>query len=276
MAVLSKSTLLGWFDFGAPPITQFLNASNTYVGATDGTLIVWLAWPELHSPIDLATAGLIKDGPIGRYSYGRYLEQRSASFDYLYTYGDANQIAHYARAAWTMAVVFRPRVVNINQVLVSKRNSNSSQATRFSMRLKLSSTTLQGACASATTQDEVSIASAVTAGNTYIAYMSKTDGAALNIGIKQVDSGSWLTATSLTPFVTVLWSASYNMFINCQNTAAGGANIEWFGNVDYNQVCWWYSALTPAAIQAGIEDHFGIANPAGGSGGVSRARVVNA
>ncbi len=273
MAVLSPTTLLAWFDFGHMGLTQFLNSRNTYLGANDGVQLVGFGAPQLRA--NLALTNYFKDGPIGRHSYGRYVEFHSGAPHGVFslsTFGDADNRAYYNRAAWTVAVVFRPMSVVGNQVLISKRAAHNTVDLTFSQRLMLSGSTLKAACASsASVQNEITIAEAVTTGKSYIAYMSKADGANLNAGIKEVGAASWLTATP-TGSLTVLWLATADMYLNAQRNSSDTADQS-HGEIDYNAACWWYSALTPAAIQAGIEDHFGIANP---SAGYPRSRIVNA
>ena len=278
MAILSPTTLLAWFDLGGVAYTYLFQPANTYNGSSDGNLITNdLGPPKLVLSTNLFTSGVYKDGPIGRYSYGRYLEL--TNIDFLNTPLTVEQRQYYHRAAWTVALLFRPRSVTGKQVLIGKRYLDASMDDRFSMRMQLNGTTLEGKCQQTNgSSTDLSISSAVSINKVYIAYITKSDASTMAMGIKEVGTGSWLT-NGPTGSITVGWSTSFDLYVNAQINAAL-TGVENVGTVDYVELCWWYSALSPATIQSGIEDHFGVADPASGGGtksqiirGISRAML---
>ena len=273
MALLSTSTLLAWFDFGVMPPTHWANSRNTWYAGNNGALLVGFGPPYLRTPLDIYAAGALKDGPLGRYSYGRYIEVDTAGV--ISTVGDVNNTDYYHRAAWTVAILFRPRTNPLPGVLISKRLSEVNPDSHFSLRLTLQFGNLVGKVTSAggAATTELTITSAYVVGTSYIAYMSKADGAALNIGIKPVGSGSWLTASGGT--LTVGWTSGADLVVGRQKTANVPLTYEREAAADVSELCWWHSALNPATeIHPNIEDHFGIADPAGGGGGGGAAQSV--
>lgn len=264
MPFLSPSNIVCWFDFGAMPFSQLFVDNLIYLGANKSGFLANWAPPQLRGEADLLVGGRIQDGNIYRQSLGRYLKLESTPGLWaLNTFADPQNIAIWQQPAFTIAAIFRPRrVTGAEQLLFSKRLSSITETDNFSMRLSLSGTTLRWVGQSVGVND-VSIASACGINDECLAYVSKAAGNTnANIGIK-VKSGAWKTATTAVPITTTFNSAA-DFWVNAQLAFNGSKEL--LGDIDYSELCHWNTAIAPATLQSSLEDHFGIADVAGGGG----------
>jgi len=253
------------FDF---PSVIFFQNPGYFGGSND---LAGLGQPYLHG--DGAPPSVNDDEGPFRFSYGRYLKISAAVNEVPLVTAPGDQTTFWERTNITIAVAFKLPTLPSGgafSTLVSKRSATAADNVH-SYRLRVNNA--GGLVWHAGNGNEtVMVASAVQAGKLGIAYFTKAGAAAGAVGVK-MQGGSWATGVG-SPATAFTYNATFPFRVGAQETTSGPLDTHLEGFLA--AITMWKVAVTPATLQAGLEDHFGIANPAAGGSGVSRARVVNA